>query len=156
MERCRRVRYQERDAVLYELRACLPPHMLLLWHLPQSMEEAWGRWALRLQGEKLSQSRGTESIGFFSILRLFIALHNPEWRHCAANSDKMACCILLEENCLLERSPCFQTYMFRNTCSGIHVQAYMFRHTVFPPMFLHCSFSILSRIFSCFEYISTP
>lgn len=28
--------------------------------------------------------------GFFSILRLFIALHNPEWRHCAANSDKMA------------------------------------------------------------------
>lgn len=146
MERCRRVRYQERDAVLYELQACLPPQMLLLWHLPQSMEEAWGRWALRLRGEKLSQSRGTESIGFFSILRLFIALHNPEWRHCAANSDKMACYILLEENCLLEQSPCFQTYMFR-----IHVQTYCV-----SPMFSHCSFSILSRIFSCFEYISTP
>lgn len=97
----------------------LPPHMLLLWHLPQSMEEVWGRWALRLRGEKLSQSRGTKSIGFFSILRLFIALYNPERRHRAANSDKMTCCILLEESCLLERSLCFQTYMFRHTCSDI-------------------------------------
>lgn len=97
----------------------LLPHMLLLWHLPQSMEEVWGRWTLRLRGEKLSQSRGTKSNGFFSILRSFIALYNPEWRHRAANSDKKACCILLEERCPLEQSLCFQTYMFRHTCSDI-------------------------------------
>lgn len=82
-----------------------PPHMQLLQHLLQSTEDTQGKGASGLLGEELYQSRWTKSICFFGVLRLFVALHNPE--HCAADTDKTACCILLEEDCLSERELVF-------------------------------------------------
>lgn len=56
-----------------------------------------GKAAYRLPGGKLHQSRRTKSICVFSILRIFIALHNLVLRLGAADSGKRACCMLCEE-----------------------------------------------------------
>jgi hypothetical protein len=63
-----------------------------------------GKAAYRLPGGQLyHQSRRTKSICVFSILRLFIALHNLVLRPGAAGSGKRACCILFEEKLSFRR-----------------------------------------------------